>query len=81
MVNVELLKNEMKELGTTQTILAEKCGVTRQTIANWLDDPDLISVNNARIIADALRITDKEKIFAIFLPLMLNILQHRGRFV
>lgn len=66
MVNVELLKNEMRELGTTQTILAEKCGVTRQTIANWLDDPDLISVNNARIIADALRITDKEKIFAIF---------------
>ena len=66
MVNVELLKKEMKELGTTQTILAEKCGVTRQTMANWLDNPDLISANNAKIIADALRITDHEKLFAIF---------------
>jgi len=66
MVNVELLKQEIKELGTTQTNLAEKCGVTRQTIANWLENPELISVNNAKNIADALRITDHDKLFAIF---------------
>ena len=66
MVNVELLKKEMKELGTTQTILAEKCGVTRQTIGNWLESPELISANNAKNIADALRITDHNKLFAIF---------------
>lgn len=66
LVNAELLKKEIKDLGIKQNTLAEKCGVTRQTIANWLDNPEAISVYHARVLADALRITEPDKIMAIF---------------
>lgn len=66
MVNVELLKAEIEDLGIKQSTLAEKCGVSRQTIINWLANPDSISAYHAKVIADALRITDPDKLMAIF---------------
>jgi transcriptional regulator with XRE-family HTH domain len=62
-----LLKNEIDDLNIPITTLASKCNVTRQTISNWLENPDAISAKNARALADALRITDRDKLMSIFL--------------
>lgn len=37
----------------SQEKMAEKCGVHRNTYAAWEDNPDDISVKNAKIIAKA----------------------------
>ena len=66
MVNSVLLQKEIEDLGIKQSVLAEKCGVSRQTINNWLANPNAISAANARTLADALRITDTTKLMAIF---------------
>lgn len=66
MVNSELLQKEIEDLGIKQSVLAEKCGVSRQTINSWLNNPNNISASNARKLADALRITDSENLLAIF---------------
>lgn len=66
MVNTELLKQEIEDLGIKQSTLADKCGVSRQTISNWLSNSESISAYHARVIADALRISDTDKIMAIF---------------
>lgn len=66
MVNVELLKSEIKDLGVTQSTLAEKCHVSRQTISKWLANPRTMSIYHAKVLVDALRITDDDKILAIF---------------
>lgn len=66
MVDVVLLKREIEDFGIPYTTLAEKCSVSRQTISNWLSNPNQISVTHARLLADALRITDNDKLIAIF---------------
>lgn len=66
MVNVALLKHEIEDLNIPHTTLAKKCGVSRQTISKWLNHPENISVASARKLADALRITDADKLMAIF---------------
>lgn len=66
MIDSALLIKEINDLGIKQTVLAEKCGVSRQTISNWLENPDQISAWHARILADTLRITEPEKQLAIF---------------
>lgn len=66
MVDSVLLQKEIEDLGIKQSVLAEKCGVSRQTINNWLTNPSGISATNARVLADALRITDSDKLMAIF---------------
>lgn len=66
MVDVVLLKEEIKDFNIPYTTLAEKCNVSRQTINNWLTNPNQMSVTHARLLADALRITDKDKLMAIF---------------
>lgn len=66
MVDVERLEAEILDLGVPKTVLASKCGVTARTIDNWLERPDLISANQAKKLADALRITDADKLLAIF---------------
>lgn len=66
MVNCKLLNEEIKDLGITQGKLAEKVGVSRQTVNKWLNDPKSISVYYAKKVIDALRITDTDKILAIF---------------
>ena len=66
LINSELLKSEIDDLGIRQNVLAEKCGVSRQTMVAWLENPKLISAYHARVLADALRITDEQKLLAIF---------------
>ena len=66
MINVELLKQEIQDFNIPYSTLAEKCGVSRQTISNWLTNPSQITVTHARKLADALRITDDKKIMDIF---------------
>lgn len=66
MVDKNLLLAEIKDLGIPKGVIAEKCGVSRVTLDNWLERPDLISAKTARTLADILRITDEEKLMAIF---------------
>lgn len=66
MVNVALLKQELEDLNIPYTTLATKCGVSRQTVSKWVNHPENISAANARKLADALRITDTDKLMAIF---------------
>lgn len=40
--------------GISQEQMAIKCGVHRNTYASWEDNPEDISVKNAKIIANAL---------------------------
>lgn len=40
--------------GLSQEDMAKKCNVHRNTYATWEDNPDSISVGNAKIIAEAL---------------------------
>lgn len=66
MVDIALLKKEIQDLGITQIALAKGCNVSRQTISSWMNNPNLISAYHARMLADALRINDTDKIMAIF---------------
>lgn len=66
MVDVVLLKKEIDDLNIPISTLASKCHVARQTINKWLSDPKLISAYHARILADALRISEPDKLLAIF---------------
>lgn len=66
MVDAKLLRQEIEEMGIKQSTLAEKCGVSRQTMNKWLSNPCNISIYHAKVLADALRITDSHKLLAIF---------------
>lgn len=77
MINSELLKQEIEDLGIKQSTLAEKCGVSRQTIKNWLANPEAISTYHARVIADALRITEPDKLLAIFFAPNVENISHK----
>lgn len=66
MVNVELLKKEIEDLGITKKSLAEKCHMSRYTLDNKLEKPETILANEVVYFADALRITDTSKLMAIF---------------
>ena len=66
MVNVVLLKKEIDDMQIPYAALARKCGVSRQTVSNWVNHPENISATNAKNLADALRITDTDKLMAIF---------------
>ena len=66
MVDVELLRAEIKDLGITDVKLAEKCNFTTRTLQNKLNKPNTITVNDALNIARALRIQEPEKLFSIF---------------
>lgn len=66
MVNVELLKKEIEDLGITKKSLAEKCHMSRYTLDKKLEKPETILANEVMYFADALRITDTSKLMAIF---------------
>lgn len=66
MVNVELLKDEINDLGITKSALAEKCHMTRQTLDNKLEKPQTITADEAYEMATALRITDPIRLYEIF---------------
>lgn len=66
MVNVELLKREIADLGVPKTVIAEKCAMTRQSLDNKLEKPHTITADEAYEMAAALRITEPKKLLAIF---------------
>lgn len=66
MVNVKLLLEEIEDLGIPKTVIAEKCGITRQTLDNKLERPSTITADDACNIAKALRITDTQRLMEIF---------------
>ena len=66
MVNIELLKQEIDDLGIPKKLLAEKCHMSRYTLDNKLNNPDTITANEIMYFADALRIVDTDKLMAIF---------------
>ena len=65
MVNVELLKHEISELGITKIKLAEVCGFSRQTLDNKLANPDTFTATDVYALAGALRLS-KERAMEIF---------------
>lgn len=66
MVDIVALRSEIEDVGVTKTLLAKKCGFSRTTLDNKLDNPDTISVKDAYCMCQALRITDANKICSIF---------------
>ena len=66
MVNVELLKAEIDDVGIPMVRLAQKCNMSRQTLNNKLENPKSITADDAYSLASALRITDTDKLMSIF---------------
>ena len=66
MVNIELLKAEIDDLGIPKERLAQKCRMSRYTLNNKLENPKSITADEAYLLADALRITDVSKLMSIF---------------
>lgn len=66
MVNIDLLKKEIADIGITKKSLAEKCHMSRYTLNNKLKNPNTILADEVLYFADALRITDTQKLMAIF---------------
>ena len=65
MVNVEMLKHEIEDIGVSKTKLAEVCGFTRQTLDNKLVNPDTFTAADIYALTKALRIS-KERAMEIF---------------
>lgn len=66
MVDVKLLQEEIEAVGVPKTVLAAKCNMTRQTLDNKLEKPSTITADDAVNLAKALRITDTDRLLAIF---------------
>ena len=67
MVNIELLEKEIKDMGIKRIVLAQKCGISRQTLEKKLTHPELFSRTEVELMANALRIpVDSELFTSIF---------------
>ncbi|MBQ1292429.1 MAG: helix-turn-helix domain-containing protein [Clostridiales bacterium] len=66
MVNIELLEAEINEVGIPKTVLAEKCGISRQTLDARLKSPHTLTADDAYNLAQALRIHEVDKLMRIF---------------
>ena len=65
-VDIKLLKEEIEAVGVPKTVLADKLGITRQGLDSKLNNPSTIKADEAAKLADALRITDTDRLLAIF---------------
>lgn len=66
MVDGKLLIAEIEEVGIPKTVLAAKCKISRQTLDYKLGHPNAITADEACLMAKALRITDTDRLMAIF---------------
>lgn len=66
MVDMKAVESIREDLGIPKTIMAKKCKVSVNTYYNWIKDPTTISAQNAKAIAEALMITEPERLLAIF---------------
>ena len=66
MVDMKKIENYRTELGIPKATLAKNCKISVSTYENWINKPTMISAEKAKALADALKITDKDKLLAIF---------------
>ena len=64
MANVELLKEKIADSGMSTTYIAQKCGMSRQTLYNRMDKPDF-KASEIVALTRVLRLSkpDRDKIF------------------
>lgn len=66
MVDMNAVETIRTTLGVPKSRIAEKCNITVNTYDNWLENPGQIKAVSAKALADALLITDSERLIAIF---------------
>lgn len=66
MVDMNAVDKVRKDIGITKVKLASKCNVSVGTYENWRKKPSMVSAINAKALADALMITEPERLIAIF---------------
>lgn len=64
MVNIDLLENEIKDMGIKRIVLAQKCGISRQTLEKKMAHPELFTLTEVGRLANALRIPVGSDLFA-----------------
>lgn len=60
-MNIEKLREAIKDSGITMKALSEKTGIARPTLYNRLDGIGEITVSEMQRLAEAMRLTDEEK--------------------
>lgn len=60
MINTRLIKERMEQLGLTQTNVAEALGVAQPTASQKINGIRPIDLDEAKKLADVLRITDAD---------------------
>lgn len=60
------IREAREQLDLTQTDLANKLGVVRQTIADWETHPERCTVYQARAVSHALAERYEQQVFALF---------------
>ena len=66
MVDMREVEKIRSTLGVPKSKIAEKCNISVNTYDNWVNKPSMISASKAKSLADALMITDSERLIAIF---------------
>lgn len=66
MVDMKAVENIRTTLGVPKSKIAEKCKISVNTYDNWLEKPSMIKADSAKALADALMITEPDRLLAIF---------------
>lgn len=66
MVDMNAVDKVREDIGITKVKLASNCGISVGTYENWLNKPSMVSAVNAKALAEALKITETERLLAIF---------------
>jgi transcriptional regulator with XRE-family HTH domain/Zn-dependent peptidase ImmA (M78 family) len=56
MLNTKLIKTAMRGQGLSQTALAERCSVSKESVSNWLSGESVPRPNKLKALADALKL-------------------------
>jgi len=64
MLNVELIKSAMTQLGLTGTDVAKACGVSKEAVSNWLNGESIPRPSKITALSTALKIATEE----LFVP-------------
>lgn len=66
MVNTQYLEEEILKSGKKKTYLAERCGITRQSLTNKINNRTEFTLSQVKILCDELgisQLTKQERIF------------------
>lgn len=66
MTNTALLEKVINDSGLKREFIAEKCGITRQSLTSKINNRNLFTAKEIGVLCDVLNITDlqrKEEIF------------------